>query len=592
MATMLPKIRGNFQGPYSEKIVYEELDTLSKEYYVFHSLDWVRPKKKSNFTFYENDFVILHKKYGIIFLEVKGGVCYFKDGICHQVNSETGGDTALDSGNDPLKQAKRGIYKYRKLIEEKLGKQVEVSVEPVIWFPGCKFDRNQPLPVAYKDILFAILDDSALSKISGVEFEKRLRKIYTEYDAYNATELTDEQFNAIKDIIAPDFALVPSPAYSKLELDEAFLRLTNEQSTLLDYIEEQNYVAIQGAAGTGKTMIANMAAENFAKQGRRVLFLCYNRFLYEYLSAQPTYMNIDYYNIDKFVVQYCQMEAGSVSKRLTAYEKAIDYDDFPYDDIIIDEAQDFGNKEIFFFKELCELRDSHLYLFFDKNQVVNRRHSVIDADGREDNSPEAVEPLTWIEKSECRLVLSVNCRNTVQIAKSAYSVIDHKVKDRENKREINGDRPTIVFAEDDVLSKLEEVIQYYLKNGYKPEDITILSMKGQSESLLNGKTAINKIPISFEQKKGHVRSTTARKFKGLENKVIIITDIDEECFGDSDIKNVFYVACTRARQGLTMVVQADSEKIKFIAQNIEGLGTSMSPTGKIITKTQTKLFKA
>ena len=45
--------------------------------------------------------------------------------------------------------------------------------------------------------------------------------------------------------------------------------------------------------------------------------------------------------------------------------------------------------------------------FFDKNQVVQT-----------ENVPE------WVEKSECRLLLTKNCRNTYEIALTAYNVID------------------------------------------------------------------------------------------------------------------------------------------------------------------------
>lgn len=83
--------------------------------------------------------------------------------------------------------------------------------------------------------------------------------------------------------------------------------------------------------------------------------------------------------------------------------------------------------------------------------------------------------------------------------------------------------------------------------------------------------------------------TTARKFKGLENKVIIITDIDEICFSDSAIKKVFYVACSRATHHLSLLIGGGSEKIASIAAAIPGTG--FSGKGKIVLKTKTKPLK-
>jgi hypothetical protein len=44
-----------------------------------------------------------------------------------------------------------------------------------------------------------------------------------------------------------------------------------------------------------------------------------------------------------------------------------------FDDVIIDEAQDFENKEILYFKDLTELRGGRFFVFYDKNQMVTTR---------------------------------------------------------------------------------------------------------------------------------------------------------------------------------------------------------------------------
>lgn len=75
------------------------------------------------------------------------------------------------------------------------------------------------------------------------------------------------------------------------------------------------------------------------------------------------------------------------------------------------------------FKELCELKDGHCFVFYDKNQVV-----IYDKTDSHTSVKEAEHQiLPWIAQSECRLLLSKNCRNTIEIAKTAYSVIDYDV---------------------------------------------------------------------------------------------------------------------------------------------------------------------
>ena len=81
MAYMYPCIREKVNAPTAEQLVYDELKKLPNDYIIFHSVQWVRKNLNRNFTWYENDYLIFHKDYGILLLEVKGGHCYFKDSL-------------------------------------------------------------------------------------------------------------------------------------------------------------------------------------------------------------------------------------------------------------------------------------------------------------------------------------------------------------------------------------------------------------------------------------------------------------------------------------------------------------------------------
>ena len=71
--------------------------------------------------------------------------------------------------------------------------------------------------------------------------------------------------NVILDTIMPSFNLVPSASNIKDEADYVFYQLTNEQKKVLDFISDQQTVAIQGSAGTGKTFIAVEQSKRFSK---------------------------------------------------------------------------------------------------------------------------------------------------------------------------------------------------------------------------------------------------------------------------------------------------------------------------------------
>ena len=106
---------------------------------------------------------------------------------------------------------------------------------------------------------------------------------------------------------------------------------------------------------------------------------------------------------------------------------------------------------------------------------------------------------------------------------------------------------------------------------------------------MNGCNKIDGIMISRVRNNKTIFYTTAKKFKGLESKVVIITDVDADCFDDDEKKRVFYVACSRATHRLSIVVDGNDEKIKNISDSISGIKGSTK--GKIIMKTQTKIFE-
>ena len=568
MARMFPALKSvlNEKTPLAERLVYEALEQLPNEYIVFHSVQWTKQYQRKNFVWKENDFVIFHPRYGIIVMEIKGGIITCKDGVFYQQNQVTQEIKQIPEGSDPYTQAKEGMFYYRAVFE-RFKERLPFMV--AVWFPGCKITADTHLPSNYEEIRYAILDSEDLQAVSGKTMEQNLRNIYKHYGTGNYIDLTDDEVRYIVDTIAPDFHLIPSPSIIKVDLDRQFIRLSNEQNGLLDYIGEQNFAAIQGAAGTGKTVVAKEAARRFADEGRQVLFLCFNSFLYEHLRDDCAHENVTYLNIHALAARYTTEDILQENNRVRAIQ-SIEPDEFEYDDIIIDEAQDLNNAEVMHLKMVAELKEGHFYAFYDKNQIVLK-----------DDIPQ------WIHDAECKLILTRNCRNTYEIACTAYNVIDAEVNQKLNS--ISGVKPSICFADSDqsAEARLEKLLRWYMndENGYHENEITILSLHSESRSFLNGKSRIGSIPFVRERDGRHIFMTTARKFKGLEGKVIIIIDIDEDSFSSDQRKRIFYVACSRATHRLSLLVSANQEQMKKIADAIPIKG--FKDQAKVIMKTKT-----
>lgn len=567
---MYPKLDDLSDIPESEKSVFEFLSKLNDDFYVFYSVQWALKKHNWKTTWKENDFLILNKKLGMLVLEVKGGEIHYKDGVFHQINHLTREETILDEKkkNDPLSQAIDGIYHYRKLFDKiEYNFHNRFPVEAVVCFSGSEIgEKITTFPLKYREVSRAILDAKDLDLGA-----KRLYEVFDFYETSSRTDITDEEFDRVLKLIAQDFDLVVAPGIKKSALDNTFLKLTNEQIGLLDYISEQRMATIQGVAGTGKTIIAKEAARRFAEEGHKVLFLCFNTFLCADLKHRYMNKNIDYHNIHSFVRQYTKLDIYSSTDLRVKELKKIDWDDVDYDDVVIDEAQDLENDEIVYFKELMEVKGGRFLVFYDKNQIM------LD------------KPIPkWINDSECRLVLTKNCRNTYEVAISAYNVID--VELNQKIKMVHGDDTTISFVAGEPIVHLRNLIRYYIEDcGYELGDICILSLKKENESILNGVTRFGGYYISRERNSSSIFFTTARMFKGLENRVIIVVDVDDTAFNNDETKRVFYVACSRATQRLSIFVNGNDEKLKKISDAIGGV-IPMPPKGKIIQKVKAKLL--
>lgn len=162
--------------PFAELKVYEALEKLGKNFYIFHSVQWLKKTKKWAATWKENDFLIINRNLGALVLEIKGGDIEYTGTVFHQINTQTEEVSVLDpkKKKDPLSQAIDGAYHYRRVFE-KITKATETRmalddrfpVEVAVWFPGCKIgEKMKKFPLAYREAEQAVLDLSSFDKNS------------------------------------------------------------------------------------------------------------------------------------------------------------------------------------------------------------------------------------------------------------------------------------------------------------------------------------------------------------------------------------------------------------------------------------------
>ena len=95
---------------------------------------------------------------------------------------------------------------------------------------------------------------------------------------------------------------------------------------------------------------------------------------------------------------------------------------------------------------------------------------------------------------------------------------------------IEGIMPKLYISSDKekVIDKIGESINNYLSDGYKLDDIVILTLNTEDNSILSGINIIGNYEISSEKNEGKILFTTAKKFKGLESNIVILVDFNSD----------------------------------------------------------------
>lgn len=533
MAIMIPEMPREYDPLSLEGDMFKALSSLPDDYYVIHSFKNVFVEDNVLHEG-EADFVVFNQNYGIICVEAKAGQIKYQGG-CWKYAS----DRVMKHGG-PYNQASQNKWDLLTRIQMSSLKDLQYRCKLLhaVWFPSIsegdlstnrfppEFDRHITMTMEALENPQKYIDS-----IFGIELENNIKTNLSDNDAKRL----------IREIICPEFDIFPSSSFDVDLKKITFNRLLEEQKVLLNYLVEQKSAVINGAAGTGKTMIAVEKATRHANQGDKVLFLCFNAFLREHLEKRYVNENIDYMTIDGFACKICNIQKADYKK---AADKVIDMyltGSFPYKHVIVDEGQDFGKDEIEEADLLQAIHDTVVendevdgtfYVFYDRLQLI-----------------QSTSIPSYIADADCKLTLYKNCRNTENIALTSLKPITERTP-KLYQGAIKGVPATIHFCKDEnsVQNCVAETIENLKNDGIS--DVVILTCSTEDRSVLQSKAVDGR----FKKK----LFTTCRKFKGLEADAIIMVDIDETTFEEENVLR-YYVGASRARVRLEMVSMMDDE---------------------------------
>ena len=532
-----------------EEMFYALRDHLPEDYYVFHSFKLLQMNDDALHE-REMDFLIYNKNKGIMILEAKAGKVYFDPA---DYKWHYGNGTVMKRGG-PFRQADTAKWDLHDEIDDrpKLSHLVRhCKFCHAVWFPGISEGKlkNMILP---PDILPQLiltseaLDDPApyIERIFAIPSENGIETALSE----------EEHKEMLFKVLCPKFEIMPT-ATTEMDLQKVtFRRMLREQQMILNFLSEQRSAVINGPAGSGKTLIAVEKARRHSANGEKVLFLCFNSFLRQYLDDNFRDPNIDFKTVAEYACKVCRTPVPDYKALRDRLDDYYMEGDFPYKHIIIDEGQDFGSKEIVANEIMDMLRmiaeanedGGSFYVFYDRLQFVQGK-----------KLPK------FLSDADCKMTLYKNCRNTENIAVTSLRPITER-NPLVYEGAVKGDPAKILFCTtpEEQRTAADYVVSMLKKDGI--DDAVILTCKTEDQSVLASETQGGRYKKKY-------RFTTCRKFKGLEADAVIITDVDRDTFSTEVGKQLFYVGTSRARFRLYIIAELTDDDCKKVLT--EDLGT-------------------
>lgn len=555
MPEFIPPIPKNFHGSMGEKIVYEAFQTLPDHCIIFHSFAWTEEENKSFRKQGETDFLIYDPTRGILVIEVKSGEIKVENEEWFQTGSD--GRRRLMHKNPYFQAEESKFYILKQILERKLPKGEKCPINTCLFFPQLVFQRANLPSYLKRDF---ILDNTNLPNIN-----KGIDRVYNFYNSKNQINLSETSRENIKKWLNPYFKLVPVQKWDIEVREELFLRLTKEQSILLDFLEEQDRAVIGGGAGTGKTILAVEHAKRLGTESEKVLFLVFNsllkkNILEEHFKFDKTIQVESFFSL----VRNFEGEDGDKLEKTKNFinhllTKQIE---LPYSHLIIDEGQDFEEDWL---SVLESATKGKFFVYYDKSQMIHKESSDLPK---------------WLHDAECRLVLKKNCRNTKQISTTSNAFI--RLESQNTKNEIEGRMPTWIECENDAefttatLSILKNKLR---EENIQPEQIVLATTIGLETSYLNQLSHIHNVIISKERIKRQIQKTNIRKFKGLEADILLLVDVDFSEINSEAWRKLMYTGCSRAKHELYIL----SRKLKPLT--VDEVEFSVKEARKYISKT-------
>lgn len=548
MARMIPPEVRDDTASQAERLMFQQLKTqLPADYTVLHSVSWLSRQSHQSLDG-EADFVLLHPDRGFLVLEVKGGLIR-RDGPTGTWSSRSRSGRVYRIDN-PFTQAQRSMHALdRKIADTPATRAFTYPFARAVAFPdGLVGDLHLGVDT-HQDL---IIDSRDLNDLEAA--------VTRAWDAPRQPGPGPAGVKALVALLAPVVEIQRwGLAASIINERGEMIQLTQQQMQLLDFLAGHRRVAINGVAGSGKSVLAMEQARRLASQGFRVLFTCFNKALAAAvgrelhatlpLAASPIVVKT-YHDLATDFARRAGISLPADPDRLPGDEQRTYYESLlpehlltatsrlpdRFDAIIVDEGQDFGNDWWLTLEELlADQTAGILSIFYDDNQQIYSRRGDY--------------PIP-----QPHYHLTKNCRTTRRIHDATMPYATSELwADCQGPAGRDIERVDVVPGQE--LKALERVIRNLVEVEQVPlEDIVLLSPRGPLKSPFKEGSKAGKWMLSWTSEGPNViRCRSIHVFKGLEIPVVILAEPQKVY--PATRSQLLYVALSRAQHHVIVLGQ-------------------------------------
>jgi hypothetical protein len=511
-------------------------NSLDDSYTVYHGVHWTNVESKNYAIYGEIDFAVVSPSGKLLLIEQKTGYLDETDDGLEKRYAEK-------SKNVPFQIARNAHGLQHRLKQAIKGNSV--FVDSILYCPDYKIKKLGSAGIDPKRIVDSTRKDQLVPIIRSI--------IPAEEPNTAVQELLHQFLSDLLEIV-PDINAVIG------QTDKLYTRVSGGLSEWAQKIDFTPFrLRVIGTAGSGKTQLALSVFRESIKQGRKPLYVCYNRSLADHVSkvAPEGGLVTGYHQLGDRITKLLgapidHLKPGPFSQMEATLDSYYPSDDQLFDDLIVDEGQDF--KPTWAANLLRLLRPSgKAWWLEDPLQNVYSRERIPFDD--------------WVTvRSEANFRSPKRVLNGINelLALSPPIVSCSPIE--------GGDVEVLTYEnQSELITRSVEALDRAIELGFESKHIALLSFRGRESSVLTPFTQIGKhtlrSPIQGkydefgnpEFSEGEITTDSVHRFKGQAAPCVVLTEIDFAQM-DENSKIRIFVGATRATMKLIMVISSRSLK--------------------------------